>query len=266
MLECRPHRPTCPPPALALSSNRHSLPHESDLDLVSVQLTETGGRGGLGRRDRRAPTSQGQAGSFALHRPLTPTPLSRSLATQSWSGAGERGVHVPPLGTRVARRNNSRPGPSRCCLRLEETVGSGGTPVPQKEARGRGLLFWRRWYLQTGAAPAFCCLSRESSERKKEASKFLNGETAATSSAELPPPPAGGWEPAERQPAAAAAAARPHGSPVSGHLGESQPPRQLGWGGKTAPEISQGALSSLLCPWTNGGCTTISGRKGCWEV
>lgn len=77
-------------------------------------------------------------------------------------------------------------------------------------------------------------------------------ETAATSSAELRPPVGGRPGAGERQ-------RRPHAArpcsrkPVSGHLGESQPPRPLGWGGKRAPKISQGTLIALLCPLTNGG-------------
>lgn len=161
---------------------------------------------------------------------------------------------MPPLGMRVAWRNNSLRGPSRCCLRSEEALGGGGTaetPAPQKGARGRALSFWRRWCVQTGAAPPFCCLSRESSERKKEASKFLNGDSCYVISRAAPSGrrEAGAGE-RQRRPHAARPCSR---KPVSGHLGESQPLRPLGWGGKRAPKISQGTLIALLCPLTNGG-------------
>lgn len=123
---------------------------------------------------------------------------------------------MPPLGMRVAWRNNSLRGPSRCCLRSEEALGGSGTaetPAPQKGARGRALSFWRRWCVQTGAAPPFCCLSRESSERKKEASKFLNGDSCYVISRAAP---SGRREAGSRREAAAA----PRGPPVLTEAGE----------------------------------------------
>lgn len=167
-----PRRPTCPLQPPALSSDCHSR-CESDLDLVSVQLPGTGSGSG---RKRAAPDLPRASRVLALLG-AGPLPANPALTVPGHSelGGGERGVRVPPLGTRVAWRNNSLPGPSRCCPRLEEAVGGGGaaeTPVPREGlmggGRGRGLLFWRWWCLQTGAAPPFCCLSRESSERKKE--------------------------------------------------------------------------------------------------
>lgn len=130
---------------------------------------------------------------------------------------------------------------------------------------GGGCYFGAGGVSRQGQHPLFAAFpGRAAKERKRgiEIPEWRDSSYVISGAAPSRPREAGsGGE------AAAGAATQPSAwKPVSGHSGESQAPRQLGWGGKTAPKISQGALTSLLCPLTNGGGLAVSGRKGCWEV
>lgn len=57
-------------------------------------------------------------------------------------------------------------------VEMTKTPPHAGTGRKKERAQQRGMLFWWWWFLQTGVAPPFCCLSRESSKRKREASEI----------------------------------------------------------------------------------------------